>query len=796
MERLTRTAFALLAGMTVCLAAATFVEKAQGSDFALRHIYHSGWFVLWWIALAAVSLTVAVLRLGRRRKAALLLHASLGLILLGALLTFTTSRKGYVHLRSGECRTAFVSDDGRETRLPFALRLDRFEIEYYPGTQAPADYLSFMTVIDGAAQLPAGVSMNRIFSYAGYRLYQTSFDGDLRGSILSVNYDPWGVPVTYAGYLLLGVSMVAVLCSRGSGFRRLLRHPLLRRAACTLLLAGGACAVQAAPATLSRTSAEAFGRLRMLYGDRVAPVQTFARDFTVKVCGKPSYGGYTAEQVLAGWIFFPEQWQFEPMIRIKDDPVRQSLGTGKRAALTDFFNPDGSYKLAGKVRFDADRRNEPSKAFAAADEQVQLIAMLRSGQVLKLFPQASGTGWHAPTDGIDGLPGGDSVFIKGIFPLLYEAVTNGRENEVRELIGKIASFQRKRGGDSLLSPSRLTAETWYNRFDPVPLLYRTDLCCGVLAFAYFVWSFASGRRKRWMERLFPVPLAVSLLSLSVLLALRGYAAGHLPMSNGYETMMFAAWCVAAIALWLRHRFAMVAASGLLLSGFVLLVASLGMMNPQITPLVPVLRSGWLSLHVSLVMVSYALLGLVALNGLTGLVVAAVARARGTTAEAAVLLRRLQLTGRLFLYPAVFLLAAGIFVGAVWANVSWGRYWGWDPKETWALVTWILYALPLHDGSLVRFRRPLFFHAYCVSAFAAVAMTYFGVNYFLGGMHGYAAACAAAFLCRFKPGKPQRRPHPARDGSNRRLVKPIPRNDCRLSGHAGRRVPGKVADIFQ
>ncbi len=264
------------------------------------------------------------------KRAAVALHLSLGLILFGALLTFATSQKGYVHLRERTETACFRPETGGEARpLPFSLRLERFEIECYPGTQAPADYRSLLTVVDSRGPRQAVVSMNRILSRDGYRLYQTSFDEDMRGSILSVNRDPYGTPVTYAGYLLLGVSMIGTLCSKRSGFRRLLRHPLLKRGGCLLLFASVCCGASAgAPATLDRETADALGRLRMLYGGRVAPVQTFARDLTVKICGKPAYGKYTAEQVLAGWIFFPEQWQHEPMIRIKQDTVRKLLRLG------------------------------------------------------------------------------------------------------------------------------------------------------------------------------------------------------------------------------------------------------------------------------------------------------------------------------------------------------------------------------------------------------------------------------------------------------------------------------------
>ena len=169
--------------------------------------------------------------------------------------------------------------------------------------------------------------------------------------------------------------------------------------------------------------------------------------------------------------------------------------------------------------------------------------------------------------------------------------------------------------------------------------------------------------------------------------------------------------------------------GFLLSGFTLLVSYLGQMNPQITHLMPVLSSPLLSAHVSIIMMAYALLAFMMLNGLYALILSTLDREADLTS--------LTVLSRLMLYPAVFLLSAGIFLGAVWANISWGRYWSWDPKEVWALITLMIYAVAFHRQSIPLLRHPKVFHAYLLLAFLAVLMTYFGVNYFLGGMHSYA-----------------------------------------------------------
>ncbi len=741
MRLLTRTGFILFISMIIILGAATLVERSRGSDFVAEYVYHSWWFALLWGALFCSAMGLIIGRSLHRNRPVFMLHASFGVILAGAMLTFLSAEKGYLHLREGIPAGEFSPEDGTGLRpLPFEMTLESFRTEYYKGTGAPSDYVSRVTVHDRGVNSSHVISMNNILKHRGYRFYQASFDEDGHGSTLSMNHDPWGIPVTYTGYLLLGISMLWTLLSPQGGFRRLLSDPRLKKTGITavllLMATGGATA---APATITREQGEAFGRLQMLYNGRIAPVQTFARDFTLKLCGKPHWGDFSAEQVLAGWIFYPEQWQHEPMVRIKSAGMRRIAGSREMAPFTSFFDGKRNYKLASGTALakSGARNGKLHKAIAEADEKIQLIAMLQAGEYLPLLPvrTTDGLRWYSPADQVCDAERGDSLFVKGIFPLIYQALLAGDGAEVDTLICKIASFQQRQGGNELLSPRKLGAELWYNRMDLSTTLYRLNLVFGLLAFIYFCWSVATGRRKGWLQALFLVQLIHSLAFVTVNLALRGYIAGHVPLSNGYETMMFIAWCVLLVTVIFRRKFFLVTASGFILSGFALLVSALGAMNPQITPLMPVLSSSWLSIHVSLIMVSYALLGFVALNGMAALVLWLSAQP-ATAGKVDAQIDNLQLVSRLFLYPAVFLLAAGIFVGAVWANVSWGRYWGWDPKEVWALVTMMVYALPLHGGSLRRFNRPLFFHSYAIVALCTVLMTYFGVNYLLGGMHSY------------------------------------------------------------
>ena len=676
-----RLILSVYVALVVVLAVTTFVEQARGTAFAGAHVYHAVWFALLWGVLAVLTLVACVRMRLWRRVPLLLLHGSFLVILGGALITFLWGEQGYVHLEEGKTTDRFVVQDSRHLLpLPFSLRLDSFRIVCYPGTEAPADYVSYIHVSgNGRESQKASVSMNRIFSCGGYRFYQSSYDPDGRGSWLSVNHDPWGIGVTYAGYALLGLSMLWVLCSRGGEFRRLLRHPLLRMGGFLVLFLLLGTTLQAAERklpVLNLKQADSLASVQVIYHDRVVPFNTLARDFVLKLTGKPAYKGLEPEQVIGGWLLHPEVWKDEPMIRIKSAALRRRLGLESDfARLSDLFDGQ-TYRLQAYWDASDNHSGELSpldKAIVETDEKVGLILMLQKGTLIQPLPDD----------------------------------------------GSIAR----------LPEAKVRAELLYNRIPFSQVLFMFNLTVGLLAFAVLLYrgmrrAAADSRMLRGLERFFTGALWAALAFQSLGYALRWYIGGRVPLSNGYETMQFLALATLLLACLFRRRFPFTLPFGFLLSGFALLVSYLGQMNPQITPLMPVLVSPWLSSHVSLIMMSYALFAFMMLNGVLALCVRREAL-------------RLMLLSRLLLYPAVFFLGAGIFLGAIWANVSWGHYWSWDPKEVWALVTFMVYAVPFHAGSLSRLRKPLFFHVYMMVAFLTVLMTYFGVNYVLGGMHSYA-----------------------------------------------------------
>jgi cytochrome c-type biogenesis protein CcsB len=331
-------------------------------------------------------------------------------------------------------------------------------------------------------------------------------------------------------------------------------------------------------------------------------------------------------------------------------------------------------------------------------------------------------------------------YIQNIFSILNEESHASKFLEMNEVIHKMQKYQLRYGAASIPSATRLKAERIYNRIPFATILFMMNLTLGFLCLFVSVYQLTRRQVKpsKWLQGwniIALILMGVSFLALTFALVLRWIVSGTVPMSNGYETMLFMAWSVMLLVFVAYRRFHIVLTFGFLMSGFFLLVSHISQMDPQITHLMPVLVSPLLSIHVSVIMMSYALLSLTFICGLMALFLRMVRGKHAPGLEEQ--LQALQLLSRLFLYPAITTLGLGIFIGAIWANVSWGTYWSWDPKETWALITLMVYAVALHTRSVPVFAKPLNYHIFMTFAFLTMLMTYFGVNYFLGGMHSYA-----------------------------------------------------------
>ncbi|MBQ8101071.1 MAG: cytochrome c biogenesis protein CcsA [Paludibacteraceae bacterium] len=732
--------FSLMGVIILLLIAGSVVEQLFGTDAAVRYVYTAPWTIVLWTGAALSGMAYLLTERVYKQWVTALLHFSFVVILGGALTTHLYGRQGEVHLRLPEASASAAADAEADTAslaLPFGIRLTDFSVEYYPGTHAPMDYISRLEVTDNGLTTQGQVSMNHIFSYRHWRFYQSRYDTDGLGTTLRVSYDPWGIGITYTGYALLLLSMLLFFLQKRTRFRSLLRQlrgqtvaavaVLLFIAPLTAKAADGAAAL---PPTLNRQTAAELCNLYVYYNDRVCPLQTLARDFTVKLCGKPSYRGLTAEEVFCGWLFFYDQWAQEPCIKIKGKATRRTLGIeGKFACLNDFTGA-GRYKLQpALMNGDKDAR--------AADEKFRLVSMVCTASMLRIYP-VDGS-WYSWVNALpEGTPFEDWQFVKGSMEYVSLCIARNANGEAQQSLRKIRAWQQH--ADSLPTEWRFRAEKFYNSLNFVRPLAMGCATLGLVLFFVCSLLLARGRRlDTWMHFTLTGLMAALFVFLTGVLALRWMISGHVPLSNGHETMQFLAWVSALLTTVFSLGAArpdsaaqpqLILPFGFLVCGMTLMVSMMSSANPQITNLMPVLQSPLLTVHVVVIMLAYCLLAFVMLNGLT----AGILWLHDRTSPQ---IKRLQLISQLLLYPAVFCLTIGIFIGAVWANISWGRYWGWDPKEVWALITMLVYAALLHTGSLRFLRRPMVFHLYSVVAFLFVLFTYFGVNFILGGLHSYA-----------------------------------------------------------
>ena len=748
--------FILYILVLVCMAAATIVEKSQGTDYAHAHYYGAWWFILIWAVLAALG---AFYIIKRKVKCAstLALHLSFIIILAGALLTHISAKRGMIHLRIGQPTDTYMAQDEelgmQEEKLPFSLCLQKFEAKMHDGTNAVADYSSKFTVIDGDDKSEGEVSMNNIYSHRSYRLYQSSYDEDGKGSVLAINADPYGIPVTYTGYALLFISLVWMLFDPKGGYRKLLKSPLLKKGAlmtALILSMGNIQTLHAESATgnlqnavLPKESAKKFGELHILYNDRICPVQTFALDFCKKIYGARNYQGLTAEQVLSGWVFYGNTWANEPFIKIKSGEMKTAMNLPDYASLNTFFNREmGGYTIGQYVQeYYNGQQDKFHQQAADIDGKIQIIMELREGISLKVLPytftknvkatkdhpfiKAGTTTWFSPVDKLpQAVEHQHALYIRNVFSLLNGDVKAGNTSRVNEFFVKMKKYQEVSSGNSLPTATQYKAERINNAFPFATILFMANLTLGFIALFYTIYRMTKKREIKALNIALPILLGVSFLALTFGLALRWIISGNIPMSNGYESMLTVAWFVMLISILMQLRIRIVMVFGFLISGFFLLVSHINQMDPAIGQMMPVLNSPLLSIHVSIIMMSYALLSLTFICGIMGICL----RSHG---------EELQALSHIFLYPALTTMGFGIFIGAIWANVSWGNYWSWDSKETWALITFMIYAVVVHTQSLPVFRKPLVYHIYITLAFLSIAMTYFGVNYFLTGMHSYA-----------------------------------------------------------
>ncbi len=646
--------------------------------------------------------------------------------------------------------------------LPFSLRLNEFQLERYPGSMSPSSFASEITLIDSGKklELPYRIFMNNILSYQGYRFYQSSYDTDEKGTILSVNHDYWGTVITYIGYGLLFFTLILSLFLKNNRFRRVsrqieethnLRKKLVFSMAVFVLALAGIPSLKAQDASQPNSEhAASFGRLLVQGKDgRIIPVNTIASQVLVKIYKKSSFEGLSSEQVFLGMVTNPEYWQKKAMIKVADPALQSMLSLkGEYAAYFDFFDERGQYKLKAQVDEAYAKkpalRNMFDKELIYVDERLNVCYMTYNGSFLKFYPIAGHPEqlWISPFEAEKQVSQTDEMASKKLFAAyqtaLQSAVASGNYQDAEKNLTALKDHQNKEGKSVLPPPSRVNMEILYNNLNIFKKLFPVFMMLGIVLFAVmFIQIFKPAIKSKLAIRVIVGMLWVAFGLLTAGLIIRWIIAGHAPWSNGYESMIYISWATMLAGFIFMRKSPIILSVTSLLSGVTLLTAHMSWLNPEITNLVPVLKSYWLTIHVATITASYGFLGLGSLTAFLNLCIM-IFRTNLNKERVNLVLKELTLIIELSLSVGLILLIIGNFLGGVWANESWGRYWGWDPKETWSLVTIIVFSFILHMRLIPGLRNTFSFNFLSMFGFSAVLMTYFGVNYYLSGLHSYAS----------------------------------------------------------
>ncbi|GHV61870.1 cytochrome c biogenesis protein [Bacteroidia bacterium] len=778
-----KTAIVLLVVYALSLAIATFIEKYWGTELAKILIYYSPVFILLQLLLITNFILSSLKhKLFRKGKVGfVVIHGALIVILAGALTTHLFGKEGMIHLREGETvNTMLVRTNKGDSnhQLPFQLNLLKFTLSRYPGSASPSGFESHVRIQNGDETFEKKISMNRVLDLKGYRLFQASYDKDEKGSILSVNRDVAGRTITYTGYALLAIGFILCFIGKETRFRRLIRELKQLQETSQSLLTGFLllflflpCTIQAQTQpetqvdlnnelstnlsndlmTLFSTNkvdaahAAAFGQLPLQSIDgRLEPINTFASEALRKLHHAEKFGNLNPDQFLLSLLAFPEKWLHVPLITYKNKEIAAIYNlTPKQCAYIEAFDAHGRYKLQDDLEKafakPPSERNKFDKDLIKLDEQINIFFQLANGRMLNLFPQAGSKDhkWHTSDTDADT----DTDSTKSLLDLYIENVRealntgDGNWTAANKMLATIRDFQETNSTLHIDNP-KLQTELWYNQLNIFRSCKKIYLISGgILLLLSFISLF---KRKRWLagsiRLLFVIILCGLLYHLSGI-GLRWYIAGHAPFSNAYETMVYVAFITVFAGLLFARRSAITFALATLFGGIILFVSGLNWMDPQISPLVPVLKSPWLMFHVAIIVAAYGFFGLCFLLGLTNLVLMTINR-KGKNLLLTARVQELTIINEMSLWAGLALMTSGTFLGAIWANESWGRYWGWDPKETWALVTVLVYAVVVHLRLVEKWNNPRIFNWLTIIAFACVLMTYFGVNYYLAGMHSY------------------------------------------------------------
>ena len=654
--------------------------------------------------------------------------------------------------------------------LPFSIKLEDFELERYPGSMTPASYSSKVVLIDKEQGLtmPYHIYMNHILDHRNYRFFQSSYDGDEKGTVLSVNHDPGTWP-TYIGYLLLTIGMIWSLFLPSGRFQKLLKGARkLQSSAAGLalvaLLALNPQNLNAASPTLDEDMLKTiqsynlahtknFGTLPVQdHQGRMKPMDTVAHDIISKITGRSTLYDMEPTQMLLGMIMQPELYQKVPMIKVGHKKIAVTLGLPedtKFAHFSNFFSEaDGSYKIFNAVTEASQKKplekTQYDKELIKIDERVNVAFMAYQGSLLRIYPKPNDAGnkWMAPMDALKEYPKEQAdevrISISAYFQMVGQGLKTGDWSNADLALRGIRKYQEKYGAEVIPSKSHIDMEIKYNKFGLFGKLVPLYLVLGLVLLIFaFINVIKPSFSMKWVMRIAWTIFAVGFVIHLTGLGIRWYISGHAPWSNAYESIVTiaAATMIAGIIVARKSPFALAGAA--ILAGVTMGVAHMSFINPEITNLVPVLKSYWLMIHVATIISGDGFFGLGSILSLLVLILYVI-RGKNGNENIDRSIKELTNLSEMGLIIGLFLLTIGNFLGGVWANESWGRYWGWDSKETWAAVTILIYATVLHLRFIPSLKSNFMYNAASTWAYSTVLMTYFGVNYYLSGLHSYAA----------------------------------------------------------
>ncbi|MBC8237365.1 MAG: cytochrome c biogenesis protein CcsA [Helicobacteraceae bacterium] len=746
----------LLLILAIGAAIGTFIENDFGSARAKELVYNS-----WWYQLSLLFISVNLLLVMHKTKmykitSRALFHFSFVIILFGAGITHFFGLDGMMHIREGES-SDIITVQGKEIQTSFKLHLNDFTLTRYPGSRSPSEFSSAVTLIDSEenVKFDTDIFMNNTLTYKGYKFFQTSYDTDERGTQLSVNKDP-GVEITYIGYTLLFLGLILNLFNKKSRFQFLISK-IKNMPIASLLLpllffiqtpmhANSSSYIDTYLHEHKENSldlAKHFGSI-VVQGPvgRMKPLDTQNREVLNKLTGKSTWNGMSANQVILGMFSRPSIWKKVDIIKVSTPKLRKLLGVDEKQKLvkfTDFFTKDGIYKLTEQVehanQLVPSKRGTFERDLVKVDERLNIAFMSYRGVLLTIFPLPDNerNKWVDFKTMFEMI---DNKQMKRSTSRLLDAAYNRNYNKGFEYIDDIKAYQKEFGESVMPLDEKLNVELWFNQLS---LFFKLSLGYLLFGTLLLIYAMSSLFLNKIMHP--KVQLSISILSFVFLLthtfgiALRWYIGGYAPISNTYETMIYIAYSAIIAGFFFLRKSTLALSASFLMAGIFIFAAYLGEVDPQITNLVPVLKSYWLSIHVSVITASYGFFGVGAILGLISLLLYPLRDKKRKHIDSHI--KNIAYINEVTLTLGLTLLVIGNFLGGIWANESWGRYWGWDPKETWAYISIIVYVIVLHVRLIKSIYTPYLFSILSVVAFYSILMTYFGVNFYLAGMHSYA-----------------------------------------------------------